>query len=237
MVEEGKRRIQAEIAPGFCDVKAKGLDGAVGDFLVWEQILREASKTHRDVLLVTSEAKSDWWRSTRGELRGPHPHLITELRERAGVRLFMLQPDRLLEFANVVFQVSVHEGSSASVARVSSLLADEESLPSGGWNKEAMHELLCRLDQEAPVQASAIRQAATQSGYISRDDVFALGDYEPNRQLKGFTRPVKRIAQELREQGLVPEDAVDVLRTEYDHSNFGWASGFVIPQELVQLLT
>jgi hypothetical protein len=119
---------------------------------------------------------------------------------------------------------------------VSSSLADEGDLPTGGWNAAAINELLARLDREAPVQAAAIRQAAKQSGYISRDDVYALGEYDPERQLKGFTRPVKRIVQDLRDRGVIPEEALDVLGTEYDHEKFGWASGFTLTEELVPLL-
>ncbi|MFC5107489.1 hypothetical protein [Kibdelosporangium philippinense] len=64
----------------------------------------------------------------------------------------------------------------------------------------------------------------------------ALGGYGAERQLKGFTRPIRRIAQDLRDQGLVPEEAIDVLETEYDQEKFGRASGFVLAEELVPLI-
>jgi hypothetical protein len=237
LVEEGKRRIEREIPPGFRDIKAKGLEGAVGDYLVWEQVLRQATIERRDVLLVTSENKPDWWRMVRGELRGPHPDLIKELKQRADVELFMLQPDQLLGHATAALQVSVREGSAESVARVSSSLAGQEHLPTGGWSAEALTELLDRLDTESPVRAMAIRQAAKQGGRISRESVYELGGYEPERQLKGFTRPIRRIVEEFRDRGIIPEEAVGVLETEYDHENFGWASGFVLSDELIPLLS
>ncbi|MCE7010008.1 PIN-like domain-containing protein [Kibdelosporangium philippinense] len=174
LIEEGKRRVEAEIAPGFKDVKAKGVDGAVGDFLVWEQVLRQAKLTGRDVLLVTAENKPDWWRMVRGELRSPHPDLIKELRTRAGVDIYMLQPQRLLDHAMAALKVSVHEGSSESVARVGSSVAGQEDLSTGGWSAETLTELLSRLDQEYRVQAAAIRKAGKQGGRISRDEVYEL---------------------------------------------------------------
>ena len=125
-------------------------------------MLRQATIERRDVLLVTSENKPDWWRMVRGELRGPHPDLIKELKQRADVELFMLQPDQLLGHATAALQVSVREGSAESVARVSSSLAGQEHLPTGGWSAEALTELLDRLDTESPVRAMAIRQAAKQ---------------------------------------------------------------------------
>lgn len=237
LVKQGNERVAAEIPPGFSDVKRKGEEGAYGDYLVWEQLLREASVNKRDVLFVTADSKPDWWRMTsRGELRGPHRDLVKELHERAGARLFMLQPDQLLKYAKSTLQVSVDEGSAAFVAQVGNSLADDEDLPTGGWSAEALKDLLVRLDYEAPVQAKAIRVAATKNGYISRNEVYALGDYDPSRQLKGFTRPVKRIVQEFRDKGVVPEEAVDVLATEYDHTNFGWASGFTLSEQLIPLL-
>lgn len=236
LAEEGKRRVEAEIPPGFSDVRTKGVDGAVGDYLLWEQLLRHASTCRCDVLFVTAEGKPDWWRMAHGELRGPHRDLVKELRERAEVRLFMLQPDRLLYHAKAALKVSVHEGSAEFVARVGRSLADQDDLPTGGWSAKAMAELLDRLDVEARVQAMAIREAAKRGGYISRDIVYALGEYDPERQLKGFTKPIKRITQELRDRGVIPEEAVDVFGTEYDHASVGWASGFNLSKELIPLL-
>lgn len=237
LVKRGNERVAAEIPPGFSDVKRKGENGAYGDYLVWEQLLREATANPRDVLFVTADSKPDWWRmASRGELRGPHRDLVKELHQRAGVRLFMLQPDQLLKYAKATLEVSVDEGSAAFVAQVGNSLAEDDDLPTGGWSAEALEDLLMRLDYEAPVQAKAIRVAATNRGHISRDEVYALGDYDPARQLKGFTRPVKRIVQEFRDKGIVPEEAVDVLVTEYDHTNFGWASGFMVSEQLIPLL-
>jgi predicted nucleic acid-binding protein len=236
LVEEGRRRVAVEIPPGFSDVKAKGVAGAYGDYLVWEQVLRQASSDKRDVLFVTGDSKPDWWRRAREKLRGPHRDLVKELRERAGVRLFMLSPDQLLKHAKSTLEVTVDEESAASVARVGRSLSDEDLLPDGGWTAETIQQLLRHLDVESPVRAKAIRVAAAKGGYISRDEIYDLAGYDKTRQLKGFTRPVKRIVQNFRDSGIIPEEAVDVLATEYDHTNFGWASGFTVPEQLIPLL-
>lgn len=236
LVKEGRRRVAAEIPPGFSDVKTKGLDGAYGDYLVWEQVLRQASSANRDVLFVTGDSKPDWWRRAREKLRGPHRDLVKELRERAGVRLFMLSPDQLLKHAKSSLQVTVDEESAASVARVGSSLSDEDLLPDGGWTTETIQQLLRHLDVESPVRSKAIRVAAAKGGYISREEIYSLAGYDKSRQLKGFTRPVKRIVQTFRDSGVIPEEAVDVLTTEYDHTKVGWASGFTVSEQLMPLL-
>jgi len=234
---EGERRLREEIPPGYSDVAKKGIDGALGDYFVWEQLLRHASTRACDVLFVTSESKPDWWRMVRGgELRGPRRELVRELRARAGVKLLMLQPDQLLMHATAPLKVTLHEETAQYVARIGSSLAEEEDLPTGGWTGEAIEELLVRLKEEGPVQAAALQYAAEHDGYISREEVYALGDYDPGRQLKGFTRPIRRLAEDLRNRGVIAEEAVDVLDTVYDHTNFGWASGFRLAEELIPLL-
>jgi len=58
------------------------------------------------------------------------------------------------------------------------------------------------------------------------------------QDLRGFTRPINRITQEFRDQGIVPESAIDVLQTEYDPAseNPSLATGFRIPPVLVPLV-
>jgi len=76
-----------------------------------------------------------------------------------------------------------------------------------GWSPDLLRSLLEKLATVAPVQEATIRLAAQRGGYISREEVYALGDYEPERQLKGFTRPVNRLVQELRDSGELQPDS------------------------------
>jgi predicted nucleic-acid-binding protein len=232
-VKEGLRRVEAGQPPGYKD-EDKPSELAAGDYLVWEQVLCEAEQRHCDVLFVTGDVKDDWWRRDRGQTRGPRLELVEEMRSRAGVRLFMTQPKRLLELAAQVLQVVVRKESVQDVERVDRLLAEGES---GGWTAAALEELLKRLFARAPVQAAVIHLAADNGGFASREAVYELGGYEETRTLRGFTRPVNRIVQEFRDRGLVPESAPDLLETEYDPSySYVQASGFRIPQDLIPLI-
>lgn len=49
LTEEGKERVKKRVPPGYMDAKKDG-DGAVGDFFVWEELLRAASERRSDVL-------------------------------------------------------------------------------------------------------------------------------------------------------------------------------------------
>lgn len=232
-VKEGQHRLVAGIPPGFAD-KGKESDDAVGDYLVWEQTLREAERRRLDVLLITGDVKDDWWRRERGEVRGPRPELVEELTERAGTRLFMLRPESLLFHARSVLQVEVSAESLQDVERVDRSFSVGGS---GGWTTASLSALLDRLVVEAPVQEAAIELAAQQDGFVSREEVYQLGGYDETRTLRGFTRPVRRIAQTFRDRGIIPPQAIEVLEAEYDSQvSYVQAAGFRVPIELVPLL-
>lgn len=240
-VKEGQRRAEAGEPPGFADLKKsdRNSEGAAGDYLVWEQTLVEASYRKATVVtFVTGDVKRDWWRHEGNNARGPRIELAREMEQRCGARLLLLRPETLLEFADAL-AVSVRPGSVEDVERATRLEergGDESG--STGWTKLALETLLRRLALQAPVQEATIRLAVENDGYVERDDVYRLGEYDESRQLKGFTRPVNRLVQELRDVGDIPEDAADVLVPVYDKGTrgFGWADGFRVPHEVVLLL-
>ena len=240
-VAEGLRRVEQRLPPGYMD-KKKGDETAAGDYLVWEQVLVEASERQCDVVFVTGDVKEDWWREVHGERRGPRIELVDELRERTGgtSRLYMLRPTQLLDYAGAALEVTVREESVEDADRVEKFLSEPaETLPWGGWNTPAITRLLAQLEIEAQVRATAIRTAAQQGGFVSREQVYQIGDYAEDRSLRGFTRPINRLAQILREQNYLPEGAVDLLWAVYndDSPATGWAAGFRIHPEIMPLFS
>lgn len=236
-VREGLRRVAEQEPPGYKD-KRKEDARAAGDYIVWEQTLIESSSRERDVLFITADTKEDWWRVEGGERRGPRIELVNELRRRSGQRLIMLRPAQLLEYAKDILAVSVTEQGVRDVELVDANVArEQELLPDGGWTVAGLTLLLVRLLDEAPVQAKAIQFAAINSGFVSREDVYRIGDYAPERSLRGFTRPVNRVAQFVRSFGVMNDDAVDLLWTVYnqDSPEVGWAAGFQIHQAVLPI--
>lgn len=227
VVQEGLRRVDKNIPPGYRDKGKKDSGEApAGDYLVWEQLLRAAEARKRDVLFVTADVKEDWWRRESGELRGPRLELIDEMRGRAGVRLFMVRPESLLKLAESVLKVSVSKESVEDAERV------ERSRAAEGWTRDGIATLLERLEYEGPVQARVLRRAAESGGTLSRNDVYEIGEYDENRSLRGFTRPIRRITQDLRDSGEVTSD-LEVLEVAYEGSQ---ASNFTIRPELLPLV-
>ncbi|MFE7889505.1 PIN-like domain-containing protein [Streptomyces sp. NPDC057412] len=115
-VREAVRRADEKIPPGYEDI-AKEPDRAAGDYLVWAQLLEEASRRQKDVLLVTGDVKEDWWVSSHGQGPArPRTELRVELRRRAGVELFMLTPSQLLAQADRVYGLKVDQRSVSDLA-------------------------------------------------------------------------------------------------------------------------
>ncbi|WP_328393939.1 PIN domain-containing protein [Streptomyces sp. NBC_00390] len=232
LVERGKERVKLRVPPGYMDAKKDG-DGPVGDFFVWEQLLREAARRRCDVLFVTADAKEDWWRKERGINRGPRPELTAELRARAGSRLFLLTPKQFLEAAAPILQFSLQADSVKDIERVESIEAEDTH---GGWTATALDELFRGLTYEGyGDRVEVIRYAAEMDGHIEAVSVYDICDYDDDRSLRGFTKPVKRISSNLQRQGLLPDHAVPVLKAEYRNGP-GRASGFSVHPLVVPLV-
>jgi hypothetical protein len=212
-VKEGLRRVTEREPPGYLD-KDKDDHISAGDYLVWEQVLVEAVRRRCDVLFITGDVKDDWWRREGGEQRGPRLELCAEMRQRADVRLFMMRPAVLLSIAREVLSLTVSDESVENTDNVDRLVS-AGTLLDGGWTADAVQGLLERLADEAPVQKAVIERAALDGGFVDRETVYLIGDYPEERSLRGFTRPVNRIAQTFRDEGRIDESAVDVLEAVY----------------------
>lgn len=115
---------------------------------------------------------------------------------------------------------------------------DEAAPRGGGWDVAAATALLSRLEREGrPIQAQAIREAARSGGRVSRARIYEIAGYSPGRSLKGWTRPIARLVEQMRATGSVAADAVVPLATEYDprRTSYQQALGFVMPTSVTEV--
>ena len=115
--EEAPQRFADKRSPGYMDANKKN-GNPVGDYLIWIETLEEAARQKVDVLFVTRDVKEDWYRQERGQTKGPNPQLVEEMRNVAGVRLFMLRPASFLKHAGDLLQVKVSPESVEDAQRV-----------------------------------------------------------------------------------------------------------------------
>lgn len=115
---EGKRRLESKVPPGFLDSKK---DGArpYGDYFMWRQILDYAAKEQKPVIFVTSEGKEDWWEKASGKTTGLQFELLKEAYEKTGQRLLAYRTDR---FFMLSAKQSGEESNESAVEEISALV-------------------------------------------------------------------------------------------------------------------
>ena len=104
------------------------------------------------------------------------------------------------------------------------------------------------MDEEGsrhPAESSRCRQRRRPSqghrhrhgGEVTREQIFELGEYSPGRKLKGFTRPINRIARQMRNAGEVSAEAINPFLPVYDPTIKGYqqAKRFRVPHAIVKL--
>ncbi|WP_242890796.1 PIN-like domain-containing protein [Actinomadura litoris] len=101
--EEAAYRFERRIPPGYADATRKPPEQAMGDYVLWVQLLQEAERRSRPVLFVTNERKKDedWTvKQAGGWSPLPRPELSAELCEYAGQPLHIVDVRSFLELAN-----------------------------------------------------------------------------------------------------------------------------------------
>jgi predicted nucleic acid-binding protein len=100
-------RFDHKIPPGFEDAD-KSFHKAVGDYILWVQVLQEATRRNLPVLIVSGDVKPDWVRRDgAGRPVGPHPGLVDELKRVAGTQLIWADATLFLEEAAKYVQAAV----------------------------------------------------------------------------------------------------------------------------------
>lgn len=208
-IAEGKRRLEAQVPPGYKDKKkeARGDDSEVGDYLVWLQLMREAKSRSNDVLLVTGDTKEDWWRLRNRMTVGPRNELAEELLREAGVRLYMLKPDRLLVLARDILEVAVSEDSVQNVEMVDAQSTSNPPQLVGNWSYPTLVAAIRKLRERAPAQERVMMEAVYNGILVSADrarEIQALLSSGSGRKgLRDFVYPVTEVSMEVAaEEGL-----------------------------------
>lgn len=125
---EMKRRYSNQIPPGYKD--SGKLDGGGGDLLIWQSILRAATKGSRDSIFVTTDSKSDWYTQSNGAFQ-PRLELLEEYRvTTGGGTIHIIPPSRLLQLYHVddlaVANTRIAETTVTIRKEVDEALMDEE---------------------------------------------------------------------------------------------------------------
>jgi hypothetical protein len=124
-------RVPLRLPPGFDDaykITGRGVAAAAGDYLLWCEVLAHARKTGTDVVLITDDAKSDWWQKVPGGRDVPHPLLVSEFRRETGQRYYQLSTRELLRKADDALAISVTQQSLKEEDELAATVEAEQAL-------------------------------------------------------------------------------------------------------------
>lgn len=237
MLQEGHRRFEAKIPPGFADAKDKidqKPEEGTGDFLMWEQTLRHMEDEGQDsgFVLVTNDKKSDWRPVPQGakKLAKPHPTLIEESLSRTGGEARVLLQEEFFDLMSEI--LNSDEAVSDRLLSASRHQATEQS---SSWSPRAYRELLERLrDRGNDAQADVIAHAAHVGNVlVRREEVLEVAGYDPERTLQRFSLPATRVADDLVEEGIAEPNVRPPLEAVYEIQNGSRAIGYRVPPEFV----
>ncbi|MFC9352923.1 PIN domain-containing protein [Arthrobacter sp. NPDC057013] len=167
LYKEGASRFAQQIPPGYKDQPKEG-NRKYGDFVFWRQVLDHAKEHELDIILVTEDAKEDWWVSAQGRQIMPRPELIKEFREYSGGRSIHIYNG--LSFFNYA---ASHVQSDASHERIVSAREELEDVaqqraenqnepdPSyAEWPSRAAYDLRIDPRVRGPVPFDAVTRAS-----------------------------------------------------------------------------
>lgn len=131
--KDGEKRYASKIPPGYQDSQKSdsakeppefnfgGLtfQRRFGDLILWREILQKAKEEKIGwFILVTDDAKEDWWHVIGGQRTGPRPELFDEAVRESGVRGFILQTsERFTERASESLGIEVSDEVLQQISR------------------------------------------------------------------------------------------------------------------------
>jgi PIN like domain len=192
--KEADKRVKAKIPPGYMD---RDKPDSSGDYILWKQLMNEASLRKLPTILITDDRKEDWFRREHGLTLGARFELREEMAIEAGVPFLIMTSETFLVHAKAYLEASV---SSATVDQAKEL-RDSLELDRLSSMGEAYRVTMDKLLAE--------RASMNDRSVVLVDRTKRLQD-EFDRMISEYRgRPPREIAKALGEQ-------LDVLQTELD---------------------
>lgn len=219
-VTEATSRFRRRVPPGYEDMhKAEHEEEGAGDYLLWRQTIEHARRAGKDVVIVTQDAKQDWWRlDARNEPINARFELVDEMRREAGVGARLVLTADFLKALGETTNSPVSERTVDQVGELDTADATGDEPAGGSWTRAMLNALQDRLRENGYEDRALVIEQGIDSptGLLSRADVLGLLGRPGDAKLTGFTRPIARATRQLIAEGVLPPVAVPALRPEYD---------------------
>ena len=126
--EEGQKRYEKKIPPGYCDKKEKNPNKSnkrpcspqelYGDLILWKQIIKWSAEQSVDIILVSSEEKEDWWNIAEDKTKSPRVEMLKEFIEQTHCKILIYSRTAFLENAKKNKDVKVSQRTIKEVEKV-----------------------------------------------------------------------------------------------------------------------
>lgn len=97
---EGRERYKSKTPPGYKDEKEKSGNDAFGDLVIWKELIEKCKAEKKPAILVTDDAKEDWWLIHENRTIGPRPELLREFAEATGQQCYLYSSESFLRYAD-----------------------------------------------------------------------------------------------------------------------------------------
>lgn len=113
--EEGKKRYDKSMPPGYKDDKKKKNqeedNNAYGDLIIWKQIIKYAKEKSVGIVYVTHDQKEDWWNITKGKTIGPRIELRKEFMLETNQEFHMYSMNSFISTYNKMNEVPIDKSA------------------------------------------------------------------------------------------------------------------------------
>ena len=119
--EEGSKRYEKKVPPGYCDKKDKKAcppQELYGDLILWKQIIKWGAEQSTDIILVSSEEKEDWWNIADDKTKSPRVEMLKEFIEQTQRKVLIYSRTAFLENAKNRKDVKVSQKTIKEVEKV-----------------------------------------------------------------------------------------------------------------------
>jgi hypothetical protein len=126
LFDEGAKRYNEKVPPGYCDFK-KPENDRYGDLIIWKQIILKSKTDKVDVIFIIDDRKEDWWLEYQGKTISPRPELLKEFRLETERRCHFYKPFQFLEYSNEYLGGTILEGIISEVKNYEPVKLNNES--------------------------------------------------------------------------------------------------------------
>lgn len=119
--QEGKRRYEQKIPPGYCDEndkKNRSKQEIFGDLIIWKQILDKSKSESKNIIFVSNDEKEDWKLEYNGKTIGARKELIKEFFDVTGKKILIYNSQCFLEYAKSNKSPKISQKTIENIKRI-----------------------------------------------------------------------------------------------------------------------